>query len=164
MTATPSSAGARESLAAHVAVRGAEIRAKYGPRIGWAELQRLLADRDCVRYPCELTFDATALEENEMAHPVPKGERPEDGFVLCVHPYFALAPDRVPAIALYQLVLVNYGVFAAPEDAEAFGAAVLGLTVDAYYEQLCALADEIADAGPSAPSHDGGCSCGGNHA
>src|SRR6185503_16845032 len=63
---------ARQSLNAHVASKGLEIREKYGPRIGWAELQRILQDRSCVRYPCEIAFDATPLEPGEFAHPVAK--------------------------------------------------------------------------------------------
>jgi hypothetical protein len=149
--------GARQSLAAHVAARGAEIHGKYGPRIGWSELQRILADRDCVRYPCELVFDAEPLLEGEAAHPVPKGERPEDGFTLSVHPYFAVDPDRVPILALYQLVLVNYGVFASPDDAEVFGAAVLGISRDEYYARLCAMVDEIAADQP--PENEPGSAC-----
>ena len=150
---------ARQSLCAHVGARGAQIHAKYGPRIGWAELQRILADRDCVRYPCEIAFDAGPLVGNEFAHPVARGERPEDGFVLCVHPHFSGEPDRVPLLALYQLVLVNYGLFASPEDAETFGAAALGLTRDEYYAELCAMADEVSP-GPPADDAGTGCGCG----
>jgi len=59
--------------------------------------------------------------------------------------------EQVPLLVLYQLVLVNYGVFAAPEDAEAFGAAALGLERDEYYHRVCQLADELGQgtAGPS---------------
>ena len=98
---------ARESLTAHVAAKGAEIRGKYGPVVGWAELQRILADRACVRYPCEIVFDAAPFERGETAHPVPKGGRPEDGFILYVHPFFKAQLSRVPPLVLYQLVLVG---------------------------------------------------------
>ena len=152
---------ARQSLGSHVAAKGAELRAKYGPSIGWAQLGAILADRDCVRYPCELVFDPAPLRPGECAYPEPKGERPEDGFRLCVHPYFSLDPARVPLLALYQLVAINYGAFASPDDAEAFGAAALGMERDHYYAALCAMADEIStghlaqsEAGPSA------CQCG----
>jgi hypothetical protein len=158
MREAPTAEDARQSLAAHVAARGSEIREKYGPRMGWAELQRILLDRECVRYPCEIAFDAGPLLDGEAAHAEPKGERPENGFTLWVHPYYSVTPDRVPILALYQLVSVNYGVFASPEDAEAFGAAVLGIGRDDYYGRLCALADEIGPAEPPAP--EGGCSCG----
>jgi hypothetical protein len=141
----------RQSLNAHVAAKGDEIRAKYGPHLGWTELQRILQDRACVRYPCEIIFDAAPLQPGEFAHPVPRGERPEDGFDLFVHPYFMMELDRISHLALYQLVIVNYGEFASPDDAETFGACALGLSKEEYYQSLCELADEIAS-NPSAPS------------
>jgi hypothetical protein len=157
----PTPEGARQSLNDHVAAKGAKIRAKYGPEIGWQELRRILADRDCVRYPCDIVFDASSLQPDECAYPRPRGGAPEDGFDLCIHPYFAVDPSRVPLLALYQVVAINYGAFASPEDAETFGAAVLGVDREAYYDALCSMADEIStshldsgDAGPAA------CSCG----
>jgi len=53
----------------------------------------------------------------------------------------------VPAVVLHQLVLVNYGEFASPDDAEAFGAAALGMRKDEYDAQLCELADQIMRCG-----------------
>jgi len=43
------------------------------------------------------------------------------------------------------LVVVNYGEFASAEDAETFGAAVLGLSQHEYYDTLCELAGRICD-------------------
>ena len=134
---------ARHSLSDHVAAKAEEMRAKYGPHIGWTELQQILADRSCVRYPCEIVFDSGPLLEGEFAHPVPKGERPEEGFTMCVQPAFASQPERVAYLVLYQLVLVNYGDFASPDDAETFGAIVLGISRDEYYQSLCQMADEL---------------------
>jgi hypothetical protein len=140
---------ARQSLNAHVITKGTEIREKYGPAIGWEDLQRLMEDRACVRYPCDLVFDASALEPGECAHPVAKGDRPEDGFAMYVHPFFLAQLSQVPAVVLYQLVSVNYGAFASADDAEAFGASALGLTKDDYYRRLCELADRLGGgAGP----------------
>jgi hypothetical protein len=154
---------ARQSLTAHVAARGLDIREKYGPSVGWAELQRILADRECVRYPCELAYDAGPLEPGECAYPEPLGERPEDGFRLCVHPYFATDPDRVVKLALYQAVAINYGAFASPEDAESFGSAILGIDRESYYHALCEMADEISyDADEGVPEEAHSCSCGGH--
>lgn len=134
---------ARQSLNAHVAAKGAEIFEKYGPHIGWRELQRILADPACVRYPCEIVFDASQLQSGEFAHPVPQGEQPEAGFKIHVHPVFMTQLDCVPLLVLYQLVLVNYGQFASPEDAETFGAYALGLMPNDYYTQICLLADQL---------------------
>ncbi len=137
---------ARQSLSAHVQERGCQIREKYGPRIGWNELMRILADRACVRYPCEIVFNEGPLQAGEVAYPAAKGEQPDEGFTIYVHPYFASQPDRVAYLVLYQLVLVNYGEFASPQDAECFGASVLGLSQDDFYRIVCGLADEVAGA------------------
>ena len=134
----------RESLQAHVAAKGEELRSKYGSRIGWPELQRILQDRSCVRYPCEIVFDATVLQPGEFAHPVAKGDRPEAGFTIFVHPFVMMRLDRVPYLVLYQLVQANYGDFACADDAETSGASVLGLSKDDYYHALCEMVDEIA--------------------
>jgi hypothetical protein len=134
---------ARQSLNAHVIAKGTEIREKYGPAIGWQELLRLMEDRACVRYPCDIVFDASPLEPGECAHPVAKGDRPEDGFDMCVHPFFLAQLSQVPGVVLYQLVAVNYGQFASADDAEAFGASVLGLTKDEYYRTLCERAGQL---------------------
>ena len=120
---------ARQSLNAHVAAKGAEIFEKYGPRIGWKELLRILEDRACVRYPCQIVFDAAQLGPGEFAHPVPKSDNPEDDFTMHVHPCFMTQLPYVPYLVLYQLVLVNYGEFASSDDAEIFGAAALGVAV-----------------------------------
>ena len=144
---------ARQSLNAHVAAKGAKLFEKYGPSIGWPELQRILKDRECLRYPCEIVFDSVGLQAGECAHPKAKGERPEDGFTMFVHPRFKSQLANVPALVLYQLVLVNYGEFASAEDAETFGAAALGLGRDEYYAELCALADSGAWQRPHVTAH-----------
>lgn len=148
MATEPTAEDARQSLTAHVAAKGAEIFEKYGPRIGWTALQQILQDRACVRYPCAVVFDASPLLPGEFAYPVPKGELPEDGFTMCVHPRFKAQPERVPYLVLYQLVLVNYGGFASADDAEVFGANALGLPREEYYQALCRLADEVESLDP----------------
>jgi hypothetical protein len=159
---------AKVSLNAHVVSKGAEIRAKYGPEIGWKELGLLLEDRVYVRYPCKIEFSADSLQPGEFAHPVQNGEHPEDGFTVFVHPLFLLDLPAVPSLVLYQLVVVNYGDFASPDDALAFGATALGLTDEEYYEKLCALAEPLGasvSVGAVEPAGHaggcgGGCSCG----
>ena len=152
--------GAQQSLTAHVEAKGIEVFLKYGPQIGWGELQRLLQDRAYVRYPCEIAFDSTELMAGEFAYPKPNGTVPEDGFTMCVHPVFMIDLARVPALVLYHLVAVNYGEFASSDDAETFGAAALGLTRDEYYAMLCECADQLAGPG-AAPIEDAGCAGGG---
>lgn len=163
MTARPTAADARQSLTEHVTAKGAEVLLKYGPRLGWNELLRLLEDRALVRYPCRIVFDASPLQGGEFAYPEQDGATPEEGFTLYVHPALAADRDQVPALVLYQLVVVNYGAFASADEAECFGAAALGLTRDEYYAQLCAVADRLSPAPAAADErhecHAGGCSC-----
>ena len=161
---------ARQSLTAHVEHKGLEIFARYGPRLDWAGLQRLLEDRTQVRYPCEIAFDAGPLQAGEFAHPVPKGDTPEEGFVMHVHPVYMLDLGQVPPLVLYQLVALNYGEFASADDAEGFGAAALGMTRDEYYDLISELAGQVGYEPETLPAGieaagggcgGGGCSCGG---
>ena len=145
MALTLTAEDAKQSLTAHVAAKGEEIHAKYGPHIGWNELQLILNDRACVRYPCEIVFDEKSLNPGEFAYPVQKREHPEGGFTMYVHPVLMTQLPKVPHAVLYELVLVNYGEFASSGDAEAFGAAALGLNKEEYYRALCELADEIGE-------------------
>lgn len=170
--ATPlTAADARTSLNNHVADKGAELFAKYGPAIGMTQLPAILADRTLVRYPCELVFDSSRLQPGEFAYPEQKGDVPEEGFTLLVHPVYLTQPVMIPYLVLYQLVVVNYGDFASPDDAETFAAAALGLPREDYYGILCNLADQLGselDPGtglgggaPAAGGCGGGdCSCG----
>lgn len=131
---------ARQSLNAHVAGKGCELFLKYGA-VGYAGLAAVLQDREFVRYPCVIAFDAARLQPGEFAHPEQKGKRPEDGFTLWVHPIYLTQLEKVPYLVFYQLVAVNYGEFASADDAEAFGAAALGLLTEEYYAEICELAD-----------------------
>jgi hypothetical protein len=149
MAKTLTADDARQSLTTHVETKGIEVFAKYGPQLGWLELQRLLTDRVYVRYPCEIVFDAALLRPGEFAHPIQKGESPEEGFTMAVHPIFMVQLDLAPALVLYQLVALNYGEFASSDEAETFGAAALGLTRDEYYAMLCDAADQLGAGVPT---------------
>jgi hypothetical protein len=144
---------ARQSLSDHIAAKGEEIHRICGGRFGWGELVQLLEDRSQVRYPCRIVFDSEPLLPGECAHPVEQGARPEDGFVIFVHPYFADRTRAVVLHVLYQLVAVNYGGFATSDDAEEFGARALGMSREDYYRALCTAADEMS---ASAARREGG--------
>lgn len=133
----------RQSMEAHAASKGAEIYAKYGPEIGWGQLLCILSDRTLVRYPCEIVFDESGLVIGECAHAQSRTEDPKEGFTIYIHPSFASRPPDAVMLALYQLVVVNYGPFASADDAEAFGAAALNISRDDYYEQICRSADRL---------------------
>lgn len=172
MATTLTAQAAKVSLQTHVAAKGAELFSRYGPHIGYPALAAILQDRAFVRYPCELVFDAGPLQPGEFAYPAPNGDRPEDGYTLHVHPIYLTRLTLVPHLVFYQLVAVNYGEFASPDDAETFAAAALGLDREDYYRTLCELADLLGasfDPGSglggglavAAGCGGGGCGCGG---
>jgi hypothetical protein len=134
---------AERALGDHAYEKGLAIHSTYGPKLDWDSLLEILNNRECVRYPCEIKFDSSQLQPGEFAYPQPIGEHPEDGFIIHVHEHFESRKSDLPALVLYQLVAINYGKFASDTDAERFGAAAMGMDVDAYYDYVCRLADEI---------------------
>jgi hypothetical protein len=134
---------ASADLVARLATEGRRLHEKYGPEIGWSQLNAILADRSVVRFPCELVFDAAPLLPGEFAHAVRKGTQPDDGFLLHVHPSYASQPSRIPYLVLSQLPYVNHGNALSAEDAEVFGGHALGISKEAYYQELCGLAEDL---------------------
>lgn len=133
----------RVALRDHILERTAAARARYGPLIDDAAIMRILDDREIVRYPLGVRFDAAPLQPGEFAFAMPVGEHPREGFCLFIHPSFEQRRDLWPRLIAYHIPPVNYGDIADAEDCELFGASLLGLTTDSYYEALCDLADTL---------------------
>ena len=134
------------ALREHVLEKALLARQRYGPRIDAEAMTRVLADRDIVRFPTTMRFDARPLMAGEFACPVPLGDRPADGYDLVIHSHFAERPEALPLIAAYHVVAINYLDVATNVEAELFGAALLGMEVDEYYRRVCELADELGGA------------------
>ena len=131
------------ALCDHVQSKADDARRSYGGRVDYTAILRMLSDRSVVRYPTELRFDAGPLEPGEFAYAHPLGEEPGAGFHLFVHPEFEDRPEILPLLIAYHLVSINYGEIATHEEAELFGATLLGLDAECYYEALCAAADSV---------------------
>ncbi len=133
----------RTALRDHVVEKAAVARARYGPMIDSDAICRVLDDREIVRYPTGLRFDAGPLRAGEFAYAAPLGEHPRQGYCLFVHPWFEPRKDRWAPLIAYHIPPINYGDIAAEDDCEAFGAALLGMEQEEYYRLLCELADSI---------------------
>lgn len=133
----------RIALKDHVVQKACAARERHGPDMDDRAILRVLDDREIVRYPVGIRFDAASLREGEFAHAVPLGEHPRRGFCLFIHPAFERRRDLWPLLIAYHIPPINYGDIAAPEDCELFGATLLGLSVDAYYGVLCELSDSL---------------------
>ncbi len=138
------------ALKAHVAERAHVAREHHGPRFGEAQVRALLADPEVVRFPTDLAFDDAPLLPGEFGWARPRGERPSDGFTIVIHPVFEGRWDVLPLLVAYHVVAVNYLDVVTHEEAELFGATLLGMEVEDYYARVCELADSI----PGAPEHD----------
>jgi hypothetical protein len=133
---------AADSLKEILRAKAAEIREKYGPVLGWEQLQRLLQDRTLTPFPCEVCFDATPLLPGEFANAVPKGGSREEGYIIYLHPIYATQLEQVSYLVLHRLGLIHSDC-ATVDDAEMFGSVALGLSKDAYYRALCELSGQI---------------------
>ena len=133
-----------EALRGHVVDRARSARSRHAPALARGSVEELLADRDAVRFPTTLAFDAEPLLPGEFAWARPEGERPQDGFTLVVHPALADRADLLPLCVAYHVVSINYLDVATHEEAELFGATLLGLEVDEYYERLCVVSDSLS--------------------
>jgi len=131
------------AVSRHVIEKAKEIHARYGPVIDYSVVLQILEDRRCIRYPVEIRFDSEGIEPGLFARAEPISENPNDGYVISLHQDFKDRPDVLPALILYQSVLVNYGDLATAADAELFGSGILGLDRDAYYAQIVDLTDAL---------------------
>ena len=131
------------SLRDHIVEKANAARIKYGLYIDAETILKILDDRAVVRYPTGLRFDEDSLLPGEFAQALPLGEHPQEGFCIYVHPWFENQKEIWPLLIAYHLVRVNYGEVAGADEAELFGATLLGLEVETYYQALCELADSI---------------------
>ncbi len=137
-------ADGRIALRDHIVGRAMQARLRYGLYIDTEAIMRILDDRQVTRYPCGLRYDAAGLEPGEFAHAQPLGDRPADGYCLFIHPALEQQADLLPLVIAYHLVTINYGEIATSDEAELFGATLLGLEVEEYYEALCEIADHLS--------------------
>ena len=135
---------ARQALRGHVEEKAGAARERYGPTIDRATFESMLTDPEVTRWPTRLVFDATPLRPGEFGFAEPDPDSAEGGWRITLHPDFAADDDAVVRLAAYHIVSINYGEIATHEEAEAFGATLLGLPVDTYYAEVCALADRIS--------------------
>ncbi len=136
-------ADAAEALHEHV-LRTARLgEQRYAPFSNLESLQSLLADREIVRYPVEVAFDSSPLEDGEFACTDLLTTMPADGFRLSIHPHFEHHATALPLLVAYHIPSMNYGPIVTAEHAEAFGAELLGMDTETYYQRICTLADSI---------------------
>ncbi len=135
---------AKQAFHEHLVEKATAARFKYGLYIDTDAVLKMLDDETVVRYPTTLVFDASPLQPHEFAYPQPIGFHASDGYALCLHPYFRPQRELWPLLIAYHVPVINYGSIVETPEAELYGATLLGMEVEAYYQALCELADAMA--------------------
>ncbi len=139
-------ADVRASLQDHMVDNAQQARAAHDPIHDYTAMLRMLENRKFIRYPVSIEYDSAPLQVGQPAQLHPRGDNPREGFVLHVHPFLKEQEQALPLLIAYHLVKANYGKIATQEDAELYGATLLGLEVDDYRHRLLALTEGIPPA------------------
>ncbi len=132
----------QNSLREHLVAQAMVAHSRYGPLSG-ESLEAFLRDPECLRYPTRLVFEFGEMAFHQFAQPAVDWERSEgaavDGRILYVRPLLRERPDLLPLAVAYMIPVINYGEVAADGHCLAYGATLLGLLEEEYYQKLCDL-------------------------
>ena len=132
-----------DSLREHIAAQAVVAHHKYAP-LDLAALDRLLADRDCLRYPTRLVFEFGEMAGHQFADPAPDLRNPEqNGRVIYLRPLLRDRPDLVLLAVAYVIPVINYGDIVRDEHCIRYGATLLGMLESEFYDAICRMADYV---------------------
>jgi hypothetical protein len=133
----------QESLHDHLLAQAVVAHQKHGPLTA-EKLDALLHDPDCLRYPVRLVFEYGEMAMHQFAQPdIDWRDTEQSGRVLYLRPILRDRPDLILLAVAYMIPLINYGDIITDEHCLFYGATLLCLLKDEYYQQICALADFI---------------------
>lgn len=146
----------QQSLREHLLAQAVVAHQKHGP-ITTGKLEALLHDPDCLRHPVRLVFEFGEMAMHQFAQPdIDWRNTEQDGRVLYVRPRLRERPDLLPLAVAYLIPVINYGDIITDEHCLSYGATLLGMMENEYYQKLCALCDllgaEVRLAAPAKPA------------
>ena len=133
------------SLHTHANMAAQRALGKLGGPLVAANLDSFLSDSDCIRYPTEVIFDETGLDAHQFAEPFFEDVGEERRCRLHVHPRFAKHPEALLYFVAYMAAVINYGKVVSTQLCEEFGAALVGMEREAFYQKICALYDAASE-------------------
>ena len=140
-----------ESLRDHIAAQALVAHHKHAP-LTFAGLDALLADPECLRHPTRLVFEFGEMAGHQFADPGPDLRHPEqDGRVLYLRPLLRDRPELALLAVAYMIPVINYGNIVTDEHCVRYGAALLGMMEEEFYDAVCRMADYVG-----ATSHPSG--------
>jgi hypothetical protein len=133
----------QDSLREHLLAQAVVAHQKHGP-LTFDKLDALLHDPECLRHPVRLVYEFGEMAMHQFAQPDMDWRNTEqDGRVLYVRPILRDRPDLVLLAVAYMIPQINYGDIITDEHCVAFGATLLGMMEDEFYQAICALADSV---------------------
>lgn len=133
----------QDSLREHLMAQALVAHQKHGP-ITANNLEAMLHDPDCLRYPVRLVYEFGEMAMHQFAQPeIDWRNTEQDGRVLYLRPLLRGRPDLLPLALAYMIPLINYGDIVTDEHCLRYGATLLGMMEDEYYAKLCALSDFV---------------------
>ena len=131
------------ALQGHLVDKAKLARERYGPAFSAMDVVAMLEDRDIVRHPTQLVYDSSKLQEGEFALAIPVEGSDPRAYELVVHEHFRGRESDLAFMVGYHIPTINYLDIVTHAEAEMFGAALLGIEVEVYYERICQRADEL---------------------
>lgn len=129
------------ALRDHALGTAQRVLSRLGGPLDARTLEQFMALEGGLRYPTELRFDGKGLEAHQFAQPAFRGAGRKRRCVLHIHPRYEEQVDAHPYIVAYMVAAINYGAAATGSLCELLGAALVGMSVDDFYEKICYLAD-----------------------
>ncbi len=129
----------RQCLMSHATDTASRALERLGGPLSLENLDAFLLDSDCVKYRATIVFDSAPLEPRQFALLVFQGGSPQRVCKLYVHPYFASAREHLPLIVAYMAGAINFGGSVPLSFCEMYGAALMQMPHDEFYEAIRAV-------------------------
>lgn len=144
----------QDSLRDHLLAQAVVAHQKHGP-IDGSNLEALLQDRECLRYPVRLVYEFGEMAMHQFAQPdIDYRNQDQNGRVLYLRPMLRDHPGKVVLAVAYMIPLINYGKVVGDEHCLSYGATLLGMLESEFYREICSLADLV---GAEVRMQGGGC-------
>jgi len=149
----------QDSLRGHLLAQAVVAHQKHGP-LTFDKLDSLLHDPECLRHPVRLAYEFGEMAMHQFAQPdIDWRNTEQDGRVIYLRPILRDHPDQVVLAAAYMIPLINYGEIVTDDHCLAYGATLLGMMEEEYYQAVCRMA-ELAGAEARLPGPESPARCG----
>lgn len=135
----------REGLENHILMVAEKAVSKHGQIDSLDTFVDVLNNREVVRFPTAIDFNDHVLENNKCSKLDKVSDGNDECYCIILHPLFKNRDKDIIALALYQIVTINYGKIAKEKEALLFGSSVLGISEEEYKALLTRLESEVSE-------------------